>query len=168
MLAGAVRLLDLGLFRVGGEAYAEENGSFGLTTLHKQHVTIAGASLRFDYPAKSGIERLQMVHDRRCAALLNQLKRRRGGGSELLAYRDGRRWRDVHADDVNAYLQAVLDEEFSAKDFRTWNATVIAAAARAASAHVRLSNGRTTKTGRERDRREIERAVLDLLPTARW
>jgi len=161
VLAGAVRLLDLGLFRVGNEVYAEDNGSFGLTTLHKQHVTINDALLRFDYPAKSGVERVQVVHDRRSAALLDQLKRRRGGGPELLAYRDGRRWHPVSADEVNNYLKAVLGEEFSAKDFRTWNATVIAATALAGARHRRDSEQRatpraSTKTSRER---EIKAAV---------
>lgn len=164
VLAGAVRLLDLGLFRVGSEDYAEQHGSFGLTTLRKEHLTIDGDALHFDYPSKSGIERVQIVHDRRCAELLTTLKRRRGGGPELLAYRDGRRWSELHADDVNEYLKAVLGEEFSAKDFRTWNATVIAATAVATAA---ASNGagprRVTKTRRERAIRSSVKVVAESL-----
>jgi DNA topoisomerase IB len=164
VLAGAVRLLDLGLFRVGSEEYVEANGSFGLTTLRKEHLTITGDALRFDYPAKSGLERVQIVNDRRCAELLQTLKRRRSGGSELLAYREGRRWFHLHAEDVNEYLKAVLGGEYSAKDFRTWNATVIAAAALAAAAK---SNGviprRATKTGRERAIRSAVTFVAEAL-----
>jgi DNA topoisomerase IB len=164
VLAGAVRLLDLGLFRVGSEEYAETNGSFGLTTLRKEHLTITGDALRFDYPAKSGLERIQIVNDRRCAELLQTLKRRRSGGSELLAYRDGHRWFQLHAEDVNEYLKAVLGGEYSAKDFRTWNATVIAATALAATAK---SSGviptRGTKTGRERAIRSAVTFVAEAL-----
>jgi DNA topoisomerase IB len=158
VLAASVRLLDLGLFRVGSDEYAEENGSFGLSTLRKQHLMIDGDALRFDYPAKSGLERVQVVHDRRCAELLRTLKQRRGGGPELLAYRDGRHWHGLHAEDVNDYLKAALGEEFSAKDFRTWNATVIAAAALAGAAPKR-----PTKTGRERAIRSAVQVVAESL-----
>jgi DNA topoisomerase-1 len=128
VLACSVRLLDIGLFRIGGEEYADRGGGLGLTTIRKRHVTIEGPSALFDYPAKGGIRRVQTVEDSECVALMRRLRRRRSGGDQLLAYRDGRAWVPVRADDVNEYLKERLGEEFSAKDFRTWNATVLAAA----------------------------------------
>jgi DNA topoisomerase IB len=91
VLATAFRLLDLGFFRVGGEAYAESNGSFGLATIQKQHVRVSGNEIVFEYPAKSGQERLVAVADRAVREAVLAMRRRRGGGPELVAYRDGRR-----------------------------------------------------------------------------
>ncbi|HEX6568171.1 MAG TPA: hypothetical protein VF015_03370, partial [Acidimicrobiales bacterium] len=128
VLACAVRLLELGLFRVGGEAYAGDNGSYGLATLRKGHVRARGDELRFDYPGKGGQRRIVTIGDRRVAEVVRALKRRRGGGPELLAYKDDRgRWVDVRSSDINDYLQDALGPGFSAKDFRTWAATVLAA-----------------------------------------
>jgi DNA topoisomerase-1 len=133
VLAAAVRLLQLGLFRVGGESYAADNQSYGLATLHKRHVRIQGDELRFDYPAKSGHRRVVVVRDPDVVDVVRTLKRRRGG-EELLAYKDkAGRWVDVRTSDINGYLQDVLGSEFSAKDFRTWTATVLAAVALAAA-----------------------------------
>jgi DNA topoisomerase-1 len=127
VLAVAVRLLDVGYFRIGGEEYAEENETFGLSTLERGHVRVSGDTLHFDYPAKGGLRRQITVRDEAIAAVVRGLKRRRGGGSDLLAWKERGRWRDVRADDVNNYLKEVLGDEFSAKDFRTWSATVLAA-----------------------------------------
>ena len=129
VLACAARLLDLGFFRIGGEDYAEENDSYGLATLLKRHVRLESESIVFDYKAKSGKRRVQAITDPAVREVLAALKRRRGGGSELLAYREGRRWVDVRSDDVNEYVKATTAEGHSAKDFRTWNATVLAAVA---------------------------------------
>jgi DNA topoisomerase IB len=129
VLACAARLLDLGFFRIGGEDYAEENDSYGLATLLKRHVRLERDSVLFDYEAKSGKRRVQAITDPAVLEILAALKRRRGGGSELLAYREGRRWVDVRSDDVNEYVKATTAEGHSAKDFRTWNATVLAAVA---------------------------------------
>jgi DNA topoisomerase IB len=87
----------------------------------------------FDYEAKGGQRRLQVIGDEAVAEVVRELKRRRGGGEELLAWRDGRRWIDVKSRDVNAYVKDSLGREFSAKDFRTWGATVMAAVALAVS-----------------------------------
>ncbi|HEU0170163.1 MAG TPA: hypothetical protein VFR26_01895 [Acidimicrobiales bacterium] len=133
VLACAVRLLELGLFRVGGEGYAEDNGSYGLATLRKGHVRAHGDELRFDYPSKSGQRRVVSIGDERVAEVVRALKRRRRGGPELLAYKDERgRWVDVRTEDINGYLQEALGPGFSAKDFRTWTATVLAAVGLAA------------------------------------
>jgi DNA topoisomerase I len=128
VLACAVRLLDLGFFRVGSEDYAERNESYGLTTMLKRHVSIAAGEVIFDYIAKSGVRRVQAIADVDVLEVVAALKRRRGAG-QLLAYRDGRRWVEIHAEDVNAYIKRISGGDFTAKDFRTWNATVLAAVA---------------------------------------
>jgi DNA topoisomerase I len=132
VLACVVRLLDLGFFRIGSEDYAERNESFGLTTLLKEHVTVAGHELVFDFPSKSGQRRVQEIADEDARAVISALKRRRGG-SQLFAYRTREGWAELHADDVNAYIKQHAGGTFSAKDFRTWNATVLAAVALAVS-----------------------------------
>jgi DNA topoisomerase I len=128
-LACAVRLLDLGFFRVGGEEYAEANESFGLATIRREHVSIVNGEMIFDFPAKSGQRRVQSVSDKEAREAIEVMRRRRGGPEDLLAYREKRTWRDVRSVDVNAYIQEMIGEEFSAKDFRTWSGTVLAAAA---------------------------------------
>jgi DNA topoisomerase IB len=146
VLACAARLLDLGFFRVGGETYAAENDSFGLATIQRGHVSIDGDTVVFDYPAKSGQRRIQAIADDDVRGVVKVLKRRRGGKPDLLAYKEGRRWVDVRSDDINDYVKAVSgNERFSAKDFRTWNATVLAAIA---ITHV--GAGATTKGARKR------------------
>jgi DNA topoisomerase-1 len=130
VLACAVRLLDRGFFRIGTEEYTL---SFGLATIRKQHVKIEDGQMVFDYPAKSGQRRLQAVVDPLAQEIVGSLRRRRGGGPELLAYKSGRRWYDLRSDDINDYLKEKTGDDFSAKDFRTWSATVIAALALAVS-----------------------------------
>ncbi|HVV90015.1 MAG TPA: DNA topoisomerase IB [Solirubrobacterales bacterium] len=128
-LATAIRLLDLGFFRVGGEEYAAENGSYGLATIRRDHVHREGEEIVFDFPAKSSRRRIQAIGDKEAIAALETMRRRRGGPPDLLAWRDGRRWRDVRSVDINAYIQETIGERFTAKDFRTWSGTVLAAAA---------------------------------------
>jgi DNA topoisomerase I len=140
VFACAVRLLDVGLFRVGGEEYADEGGGLGLSTLCKRHVTVRGGVMHFDYPAKSGVRRILDVVDGDCEPVVRALRERRGGGAKLLVFEDDGRWRAVHADDINEYLKARAGDEFSAKDFRTWNATVLAATALAGLAHAPTSD----------------------------
>jgi DNA topoisomerase-1 len=134
VLALAVRLLDHGLFRSGGEEYAEENGSYGLATLRREHVRFRGGEAWFEYPAKSGKERAQRVADPDAVAALRRLKQRRSGGDRLLAWQEAGEWTDLRADDVNSYLKEIGGAEFTAKDFRTWGATVLCAALLAAAA----------------------------------
>lgn len=134
VLACSVRLLELGFFRVGGEAYASENGTYGLATLRKEHVRVRGERLTFAYDAKSGQHRLCEVIDPDVRTVIVALRRRRAPAhAELLAYKDADgRWIDVKSSDINEYLHDHLGEEFSAKDFRTWVGTVLAAAGLAA------------------------------------
>ncbi len=156
VLACAVRLLDVGFFRVGGEDYAADNESYGLATMQKRHVTVGERFVSFDYPAKSGQQRQLTIGnvDHEVLEVVSALKRRRGGRDELLAHKRGRAWVDVRSDDINAYVKELTSGDFSAKDFRTWNATVQAAVALAVSGPVAAS-----KTGRKR---AINRAVKEV------
>jgi DNA topoisomerase-1 len=149
VLACAIRLLDVGLFRVGSEEYAGDEGGVGLATVLKDSVAVTDGELVFDYLAKAGVRRVQAVQDPPVVELVRTLKRRRGGGDQLLAYKEGRRWHDVRSEDINEYLKSLIGDEYSAKDFRTWNATVLAAVslaadgreARSATARKRAING---------------------------
>jgi DNA topoisomerase IB len=127
--ATAVRLLDLGYFRIGSDAYTEDNGSFGLTTLERQHVRRRGGRIVFTFTGKSGIEHTVEIDDEAAMAALDRMRRRRSTSQRLLAYRDGRHWSDLDAAAVNAYLGDLVHGEMTAKDFRTWHATVLAALA---------------------------------------
>ncbi|MEA2157601.1 MAG: topoisomerase [Solirubrobacteraceae bacterium] len=127
VLACAARLLDRGFFRIGSEVYAVTNETYGLATMLKRHVTCSGDVLSFDYVAKESKRRVHAITDPEVAAVVGTLKRRRGGGDELLAYKSGGRWCDVRSPDINAYLKAATGLDVSAKDFRTWGATVLAA-----------------------------------------
>jgi DNA topoisomerase-1 len=130
VLAAAVRLLDRGFFRIGSEQYTVLNESYGLATMRKEHVRLeADGTMVFDYPAKSSQRRVQAVVDPAVVELVGTLKRRRGGGPELLAYRARRDWHDIRSPDINAYVKDATGDDFSAKDFRTWNATVLAGVA---------------------------------------
>ncbi len=134
VLAAAVRLIDLGFFRAGGDTYAAENGTFGLATIRREHVTCRRDGLIFAYPAKGSVQREQAVADEPVRAVVRGLRRRRWGGAELLAYRNGTPGgHDVSAADINAFLQEISGAEFTAKDFRTWHATVLAAVGLAVS-----------------------------------
>ena len=158
VLALAVRLLDIGMFRVGSEQYAEEESGIGLATIRKQHIRIEDGAVAFDYPGKGGARRRQVIEDPMSIELIRTLKRRRGGPEGLLAYRDGRRWHDVRSDDINDYLKEHLGEDVSAKDFRTWNATVMAAVTLAADGPEAGS-----KTARKRAIRDAVGSVSELL-----
>jgi len=146
VLATAIRLLDLGAFRIGSEQYAEENGTYGLATLRREHVRVRGERTFFSYTAKGSIERELELTDRPTATVVRQLLERPGGtGEELLAYQvaDGT-WRDVTSSEINAYLKEISGAEITAKDFRTWNATVLMAAKLAEAPRP------TSRTGRKK------------------
>ena len=152
MLACAVRLLEVGFFRIGSEQYTVQNESYGLATMRKAHVRIEpDGQMVFRYPAKSGVRRVQGIVDEQACAVVATLKRRRGGGPELLAYKERGRWHDVRSPDINAYLKEATGGDFSAKDFRTWNATLLAAVALGVAGEVAA-----TKTGRKR---AVKRAI---------
>ncbi len=125
-LACSIRLLDQAFFRIGSEGYAARNGSFGLATIRKSHVEIRRGRAIFDYTAKGGQRRRQVVVDDDLLAVLRTLKDRRRGGHELLAYQVDGHWQDLRSGEINEYLKDVAGEDYSAKDFRTWHATVLA------------------------------------------
>jgi DNA topoisomerase IB len=147
-LALAVRLLDVGLFRVGWDRYVRDNGHVGLTTLRREHVTLDGDAARFDFVAKSGRPRRLVVRDPQSVRALGPLRRRRGAPQELLVFRAASGWHRVHAADVNNALRCWGEGPYSAKEFRTWAATVLAAVALA----------REDRAGRH-GRRSVDRAV---------
>jgi DNA topoisomerase-1 len=132
VLALAVRLIDRGLFRVGNDQYAnDDDPTFGVATLQCGHVRCAGPrTVRFRYRAKGGIERILSIQDPDVVAAVRRLKRFRRGSVRLLAYRDADRgWREIHARDINGYLRRTTGADLTAKDLRTWHATVAAAVA---------------------------------------
>jgi DNA topoisomerase-1 len=145
VLAGATRLLDRGFFRIGTEGYAEQNQTYGLATMRKEHVSLNGSVITFDYVAKGGQRKIQSIVDADVYELVAALKKRRNGGPELLAYKDGRTWVDIRSQDINDYIREITGGDFTAKDFRTWNATVLAAVALAVS-----GEAATSKTARKR------------------
>jgi DNA topoisomerase IB len=172
VLACAIRLLDLGLFRIGSERYVEENETYGLATLRKDHVKVNGHEVTFDFAAKGGKRHLRSIVDDEVLPVIRALKRRRGGGEELLAYRrngsgnggakgngSGKGvWADVRSGDVNEYLKEATGKDFSAKDFRTWNATVLAAVNLAAHDPRELS-----PTARKRRTNDAVKVVAEYL-----
>jgi DNA topoisomerase IB len=147
VLGCSVRLIDLGFFRIGGEDYADANGTYGLATLRKTHVSLGPRpAMAFDFVAKGRQRQRRVVSDDATYDVVDALRNRRAGGPELLAYRRGRAWVDVRSGDVNEYLRAAAGGDFTAKDFRTWNATTLAALSLAV-----LGNGATTSaTSRKR------------------
>lgn len=157
-LATAFRLLDLGFFRIGGEAYAEANQSYGLATIRKEHVALENGNVVFDFVAKSGQERYVALADDLVRQAVRDLLRRRNGGPELLAYRDGGQWKDVTSAEINAYIKEQVGGEVSAKDFRTWHGTVIAAVALA-----QANEDATTRTKRKKAVTAAMREVAEYL-----
>ena len=131
VLATAVRLLDLGFFRIGSETYAEKNGTVGLATLRAAHLTLERSKATFCYPGKHAIECIEVIRDRSVLRVLGALAKRPGAHDEtLLAHQVDERWAAIRSQDVNAYIKDASGlPTASAKDFRTWSATVIAAAA---------------------------------------
>ncbi|HEX4949979.1 MAG TPA: DNA topoisomerase IB [Blastocatellia bacterium] len=128
VLATLVQLLETTLIRVGNEEYARTNGSFGLTTLRNQHAKVEGATLRFQFRGKSGVYHTISLKDRRLAGVVKRCQDL--PGQELFQYLDEAGiCQTIDSSDVNAYLQEITGEAFTAKDFRTWAGTVLATAA---------------------------------------
>jgi DNA topoisomerase I len=161
VLAAGVRMLDVGVFRPGGEEYApgddDEDGTFGLATLRREHVRLRRGAVMFSYPAKGGVPRTLALRDPLLHRIVNSLLRRRGGGEDLLAYRVRRGWHDVRAEDLNAAVKELIGDQYSCKDLRTWNATVLAAVTLAA----RFAQGGVPEKARARTR-VVNRALEDV------
>jgi DNA topoisomerase IB len=158
VLAAAIRLIDLGFFRSGGEEYADEHGTFGLATIKKEHVTMTKGQLVFDYLAKGSKQREQAVAEENVYAVVRSLLRRRGGGDQLLAYRTRTGWHHVTGADLNDYLREISGGDYTAKDFRTWHATVLAAVGLAVS-----EPAATSDSTRKRAIARVVREVADYL-----
>jgi DNA topoisomerase-1 len=161
VLAAVVRLLDMGMFRVGSDQYArrDEDPSYGLSTLLPEHVRVRSGCVMLEFTGKSGVEHANPVEDGEVCQVLKDLKRRRRGEQRLFAYWDpaGRRWREIRADDINAYLREISGEEMTAKDFRTWHGTVKAAEELAAA------GPQKTKTARKKAVSKAMKEVAELL-----
>jgi DNA topoisomerase I len=125
--AGAVRLIDLGLFRIGGERYAELDHHYGVATLEKRHVTVRRDGAVFDYVAKEGKRREITVTDRAVLSMLRVLAVNDNGLDALFCWQNSDGWHQLHSHDVSAYIAVHSGGHFTAKEFRTWNATVLMA-----------------------------------------
>ncbi|MEP6939935.1 MAG: DNA topoisomerase IB [Rudaea sp.] len=128
VIAAVVRLLETSFIRVGNEEYSRHNGSFGLTTLRNRHVRVRGARMLFEFRGKSRVTHALLLEDARLAGIVRRCQEL--PGQKLFRFRntDGR-VEDIDSEDVNAYLREVVGDDFSAKDFRTWAGTLLAARA---------------------------------------
>ncbi|HME04717.1 MAG TPA: DNA topoisomerase IB [Solirubrobacteraceae bacterium] len=188
VLSLSLRLLDIGLLRVGSDRYAHDNNHYGLTTLLREQVTVRADRAVFDYVGKAGKRHRLAIADAPALEVLAALKRRRRDPRELLVFRAAHGWTRIHREDVNNFLRAESGGPFSAKEYRTWNATVIAAAtlaalrppssraAAVASRAVAAALGNTPTVARQSyiDPRVLERfdaggvIALDRLPSDPW
>jgi DNA topoisomerase IB len=160
VLAAIVRLLDMGMFRVGEDRYASrDEPSYGLSTLRPEHVRTGRGCVILEYPGKSGVEHACDVTDGEVCQVLRDLKRRWRGEERLFAYWNPatRRWHEVRAGEINEYLREITGEQMSAKDFRTWHGTVRAAEELAAA------GPKQTKTGRKKAVKHAMDEAADLL-----
>ncbi|MFC7532879.1 DNA topoisomerase IB [Actinoplanes sp. GCM10030250] len=161
VLAAIVKLLDMGMFRVGGEESAarEDDPTFGLSTLSPSHLRGKGGCVLLEFTGKSGVSHAATVGDGEVCAVLRDLKRRRRDCPRLFAYWDPsqRRWQEIRADAINEYLREISGEQMSAKDFRTWHGTVKAA-------EVLASEGpQPTRAKRKKAVAKASREVAELL-----
>lgn len=136
VLSVAVRLLDLGFFRVGSERYARDNHTYGLTTLRREHVRVAGGRVRFDYPAKEHLHRVVEVTDPVVLPWVRRLLARPDDDPAFLAWARGDGgWQPVHSAHVNSFIHSYTGIDATARRFRTWAGTVLAAAALGGARH---------------------------------
>ena len=155
--AGAVRLIDLGLFRIGGEKYAELDHHYGATTLQKRDVTMTRDGVVFDYIAKEGKRRTITITDVAIRAVVRALIRSNNGLGPLFSFQNGVTWEPLRSHQVTNYIASRAGGHFTAKEFRTWNATVLMA--------LLLANASPAPTARSRKSAVIAgvRGVADWL-----
>lgn len=153
-LATGFRLLDRTGVRIGGETYAETNGTVGIATLRREHVSTRAGLVRLRFPGKGGREQDITIEDPGLVESVRVMLARRSGGPELLAWRSGRSWVDIRSADLNGYIREVTGCIATAKDFRTWQATVRALAALSAA---------EPRAGRRRAVAQAMRTVSDHL-----
>ncbi len=123
-LAAAVRLVDLGCFRLGSDSYTEQNGSYGLTTLERRHLRRQGDSRVFSFTGKSGVDHEICLTDPELCRIVDRMTLRRKPDDRLLCLKEGRRWVPLQASDVNEHIRELFGLDVTAKDFRIWHATV--------------------------------------------
>jgi DNA topoisomerase I len=140
--AAAVRLIDLGLFRIGGERYAELDHHYGATTLRKDDVTVVRDGVTFDYIAKEGKRRTITITDKAVGAAVRALIRSDSSLGPLFCFQDSGTWRPLRSHEVSGYIAAHAGGHFTAKEFRTWNATVLMALLLANSGPAPTARGR--------------------------
>ncbi|MFD2766061.1 DNA topoisomerase IB [Micromonospora eburnea] len=158
VLATVARLLDMGTFRVGNDQYATgEDPTFGVSTLRPEHARSRAGCVVFEFPAKGGVEQIRRIEDPELCRVLTNLRRRRRAEERLFGYWDGRTWRDVRSDEVNDYLRDASGGEMTAKDFRTWHATVLAAT------ELATVGAQRSATARKRTVAGVMRSVAELL-----
>ena len=159
VLACTVRLLDASTFRIGSDTYARENGSFGLTTIRRDHVTVGRTRAVFRYRGKGGLERTHDVRDPDALRVIRALQKREGRGRRLFVSEGADGFVPIHAADVNAYIREGVGIESSAKDFRTWHGTVLAAVGLAG---IEVDHGRSSRAV-DRDIAAVVRGVAAVL-----
>ena len=158
VLATVAKLLDMGTFRIGGDQYAAgDDPTFGVATLRPEHTRTHRGAVVFEFPAKGGIAQVRQIDDARLCRVLHDLRRRRRTAERLFGYWDGRSWRDVRSEEINEYLRTTSGGEMTAKDFRTWHATVLAAT------RLATSDPQRSATGRKRTVAAVMREVAGLL-----
>lgn len=163
--ATALRLLDRGALRIGGEEYAQENGTRGVATLLRRHISVHGTEIRLDFPAKGGIRCRMGIDDPPLATAIRSLLRSPAPSERLLVYRTGESWCELHADDINSRFGELGGEQCTAKDMRTWHATVIAAVGLAAAEPARTA--RVARRAEAAVMREVSDALGNTAQVAR-
>ena len=160
LLATVVRLLDRTMIRVGNDEYARDNHSYGLTTLRRKHVQVKGTTLRFSFRGKSGVEHSVAINDPRLARIVQRCQHL--PGQEIFQYLDafGKR-KPILSDDVNNYLREISGRDITAKDFRTWGGTMVAAA------HLRAMGAATSRSEADRNIVRALDAVAERLGNTR-
>lgn len=158
-LALAARLLDLGFFRIGSEQYERANGSVGLATITCGQVEVGSSEVFFEYVGKSGKVREHQIIDPVCVKVVSTLVTNRAADEEFLAWRPGPRseWIDIKSHEINTYLQQASGVDLTAKDFRTWHATVLAAVGLA------ISVGADTENAQKRAIARVVKEVSEYL-----
>ncbi|WP_308280820.1 DNA topoisomerase IB [Streptomyces barringtoniae] len=159
--ACAVRLLDLGFFRIGSDRHTRFSDTYGLTTMLREHVSCGRGEITFSHPAKGGVETVRALVDQQARTVARALLRRPRGGDRFLAYYARGLWHDLHSDDLNEALRRLSGTDVTAKDSRTWHATVLAAVAVAVPAE----SGRASRTARRRQTTRAVREVSHYLAT---
>jgi DNA topoisomerase IB len=160
-LAAAVRLVDLGCFRLGSDSYTEQNGSYGLTTLERRHVRRNGDARVFSFVGKSGVEHDICLTDPQLCRVVDRMTLRRKGEERLLCAKEGRRWVPLQAGDINEHIRELFEMDVTAKDFRTWHATVHVASA-LGEAVLHAEDGRSAKRppSRTARKRAVRQAIV--------